>query len=205
MIEQDSTGIKAPSIGFFKLDVNPADKNRLIGSFDVKCSGDYDSLTTIVMALAPENVEDKEYMPASGFIYDLIFEADKPVTNIARAAHSVDMQAFAQAITQVSDSQNEAAYRLREHYANLLIRTIKRDADRGSLQTVDSFIESASDKKAFAPFARDISGMLMFLKNQQSSSIPDEDLQNRIEFLKPSLIRLRPQYVSASNHPRCFR
>jgi hypothetical protein len=135
------------------------------------------------MALAPEDVEDKEYMPASGFIYDLIFEADRPISNVARATHSVDMQAFAEAVTQISDSQSEAAYRLREHYANLLVRTIKRDADRGSLQTVDSFIESAGDQKEFAPFARDISGMLMFLKNQQSSSLSDEDLQNRIEFL----------------------
>ena len=183
VIEQDSTGIKAPKIGFFKLAVNPADKNRLIGSFEINCNNEYDSLTTIVMALAPENVEDKEYMPASGFIYDLIFEADRPISNIARAVHSVDMQAFAEAITQVSDTQSEAAFRLREHYANLLIRTIQRDADRGSLQTVDNFIESAGDQKAFAPFARDISGMLMFLKNQQSSSIPDEDLQNRIDFL----------------------
>lgn len=183
VILQDSTRVNQPKISFFKLDVNPADKNRLIGSFDVKCDGLYDSLTTVVMALAPEDVEDSKYMPASGFIYDLIFESDQPVANIARAAHSVDMQAFSQAVTEISDSQSEAAFRLREHYANLLIRTIKRDAERGSLQTVDNFIESAGDQKEFAPFARDISGMLMFLKNQQSSSLADEDLQNRIDFL----------------------
>ena len=183
VILQDSTRVNQPKISFFKLDVNPADKNRLIGSFAVKCDGLYDSLTTVVMALAPEDVEDSKYMPASGFIYDLIFESDQPVSNIARAAHSVDMQAFSQAVSEISDSQSEAAFRLREHYANLLIRTIKRDAERGSLQTVDNFIESAGDQKAFAPFARDISGMLMFLKNQQSSSIADEDLQNRIDFL----------------------
>lgn len=183
VIQQDSNGVKKPEIAFCKLDVNPADKNRLIGSIELNCDGTYDNLTTVVMALAPESVEDKEYMPASGFIYDLIFEADQPVTNIARTTHSIDMQAFAQAISGIADSQSEAAYRLREHYANLLIRTVQRDAERGTLKTVDSFIESASDQKAFAPFARDISGMLMFLKNQQSSSLPDEDLQNRIDFL----------------------
>ena len=183
VILQDSTGIKEPRISFFKLDVNPADKNRLIGSFNLDCDGSYDSLTTTVIALAPEDVEDSQYMPASGFIYDLIFEADQPITNIARAAHSVDMQAFTQSVTQMAESQSEGAFRLREHYANLLIRTVKRDAERGSLQTVDNFIESACDQKAFAPFARDISGMLTFLKNQQTSSIPDEELQNRIDFL----------------------
>jgi len=183
VILQDSTGIKAPKISFFKLNVNPADKNRLIGSFSLNCDGSYDNLTTTVIALAPEDVEDSEYMPASGFIYDLIFEADQSITNVTRAAHNVDMQAFSQSVTEIADSQSEAAFRLREHYANLLIRTVKRDAERGSLQTVDNFIESAGDQKALAPFARDISGMLMFLKNQQTSSIPDEELQNRIDFL----------------------
>lgn len=39
----------------------------------------------------------------------------------------------------------------------------------GSMTTVDAFIESASGNQNLAPFARDISGMLLFFRNQQSS------------------------------------
>lgn len=182
-IMQDSTGIQTPRITLFKLDVNPEDKNRLIGSIEINCDGSYDSLTLVVMALAPEDVDDSKYMPASGFIYDLNYETTSPIGNIARASTSVDMQAFARAIASTADNYSDSAIKVREQYANLLIRTVKRDIEKGSLTTVDAFIETASDKTLLAPFARDISGMLLFFKNQQSSVLSDEELQNRIDYL----------------------
>lgn len=180
---QDSTGIQIPKITFFTLDVNPADQNRLIGSIEVNCDGTYDGLTIVVMALAPEDVDDKTYMPAAGFIYDLNFEPVEPIVNASRGTHHLDMPALIEAVTATADTYTVSAIRLREHYANLLIRTVKRDVEKGSLETVDTFIESATSNAHLAPFARDISGMLMFFKNQQSSVFSDEELQNRIEIL----------------------
>jgi len=182
-ILQDSTGIQKPEITFFKLDVNPADKNRLIGSIDIKCDGTYDSLTVVVMALAPEEVDDTKYMPASSFIYDLLFETTEPVSNVARSSNTLNINALVQAVSSTSDDYSESALRVREQYANLLIRTIKRDLERGSLMTVDNFIEAQGNQAILRPFARDISGLLLFFKNQQTSAISDEELQNRIDFL----------------------
>ena len=182
-ILHDSTGIQPAKITFFKLEVNPNDKNRLIGSIEVNCDGSYDGMTTIVMALAPEELDDTKYMPASGFIYDLNFETTEPIVNAGRASHSIDMQTFAEVMSAMEGSYSESAVRLREHYANLLIRTVKREIENGSLQTVDTFIESAAASNSLAPFSRDILGMLMFYKNQQGCVISDEELQNRIDFL----------------------
>ncbi len=182
-ILQDSTGIQPPKITFFKLDVNPADKNRMIGSIEVNCDGTYDGLTVVVMALAPEDVDDASYMPASGFIYDLNFESIAPIANAVRGTHSLDMNAFIEAVNNAGDDYTVANIRMREHYANLLIRTIKRDIEKGSLATVDNFIESAGSNNRLTPFARDISGMLLFFKNQESSVFSDDELQNRIEML----------------------
>ncbi len=181
-ILQDSTGIQQPRLTFFNLDVNPADKNRLIGSIEVNCDGSYDSLTTVIMALAPEEIDDTLYMPASGFIYDLNFEIVEPIVNASHTRHNLDMNALIEAVDNSKD-YSVASIRVREHYANLLIRTVKRDIEKGSLETVDAFIETASDKAELAPFARDISGMLQFFRNQQSSVFSDEELQNRIEIL----------------------
>ncbi|HNX74164.1 MAG TPA: hypothetical protein PLM07_02640 [Candidatus Rifleibacterium sp.] len=182
-ILQDSTGIQPPKLTFFKLDINPADKNRMIGSIEVNCDGTYDGLTVVVMALAPEDVDDASYMPASGFIYDLNFEVGAAIANAVRGTHNLDMAAFIDSVNGAGDDYTVANIRMREHYANLLIRTVKRDIEKGSLATVDSFIESAGNNARLAPFARDISGMLLFFKNQQNSVFSDEDLQNRIEIL----------------------
>ncbi len=182
-ILQDSTGIQPPKITFFKLDVNPTDKNRMIGSIEVNCDGTYDGLTVVIMALAPEDIDDASYMPASGFIYDLTFESIAPIANAVRGTHSLDMNAFIEAVNNAGNDYTVANIRMREHYANLLIRTIKRDIEKGSLATVDSFIESAGSNTRLTPFARDISGMLLFFKNQESSVFSDDELQNRIEML----------------------
>ncbi|MDD3147279.1 MAG: hypothetical protein PHD82_08260 [Candidatus Riflebacteria bacterium] len=182
-IMQDSTGIQPAKITFFKLDVNPSDSNRLIGSIEVNCDGTYDGLTIVIMALAPEEVDDTTYMPASGFIYDLNFEIIEAIAGAVRNTHSLDMNAFIETVNNSADEYTIANIRMREHYANLLIRTVKRDIEKGSLSTVDNFIESAGNNSKLAPFARDISGMLLFFKNQQNSVFSDEDLQNRIEML----------------------
>lgn len=182
-ILQDSTGIQKPEISFLKLSPNPADKNRLIGSLDINCDGTYDMLTVVVMALAPEDVDDTKYMPASGFIYDLSFESTEPVSNIARASGSLNIDDLVQAVSSTSDDFSESALRVREQYANLLIRTVKRDLEKGSLQTVDSFIEAQGNQTILRPFARDMAGLLLFFKNQQTSAVSDEELQNRIDFL----------------------
>lgn len=182
-ILQDSTGIQTPKITFFTLDINPTDKNRLIGSIEVNCDGTYDGLTIVVIALAPEEIDDAQYMPASGFIYDLNFETTTPIVNATRNAHNLDMQAFVEAVTSSANTDSVPAIRLREHYANLLVRTVKRDIEQGSMETVDSFIESAADNALFAPYARDISGMLMFFKNDENSVFSGDDLQNRIDIL----------------------
>lgn len=183
-IMQDSTGIQPPKITFFNLDVNPADKNRLIGAIEVNCDGSYDGLSIVIMALAPEEIDDATYMPASGFIYDLNFEIVEAIANAVRGTHSLDMNAFIDTVNNAADEYTVANIRMREHYANLLIRTIKRDIEKGSLATVDSFIESAGSNAKLTPFARDISGMLLFFKNQQNSVFSDEELQNRIEMLQ---------------------
>jgi hypothetical protein len=182
-VMQDSTGIQPPQIRFFQLNANPADKNRLIGSIEIDCNGTYDSLTLIIMAMAPEDIDDTKYMPAAGFIYDLYYESLTPISNVAEASYNMDMQGFSRAIAATADDYTENSMKIREQYANMLIRTVKRDLEKGSLQTVDSFIETATDRALLAPFARDICGMLLFFKNQQSSSLSDEELQNRIDFL----------------------
>ena len=122
-------------------------------------------------------------MPASGFIYDLNFEVVEAIANASRGTHNLDMNAFIEAVNSAASDYSVANIRMREHYANLLIRTVKRDIEMGSLTTVDSFIESAAGNQNLAPFARDISGMLLFFRNQQSSVFSDDDLQNRIEML----------------------
>lgn len=182
-IMQDSSGIKKPEITMFKLEVNPADKNRLIGAIDLACDGTFDTLTIIVMALAPEDVDDTKYMPASGFIYDLNYETTSPIGTIAQASTHLNMQLFANAIAATADNYSDSAIKTREQYANLLIRTVKRDIEKGSLTTVDAFIETAADKALLAPFARDVASMLLFFKNEQSSVLSDDELQNRIDFL----------------------
>lgn len=61
------------SVNWIDLHVNPNDSNRLIGSSSLNTAG-YDQMHIIIMALAPEDLDDSKYMPAPSFIYDLDIE-----------------------------------------------------------------------------------------------------------------------------------
>jgi len=183
LVLSDSSGQAKPHLSFMKLDVNPADKNRLIGSVNVKSDGTYDRLKVIIMALAPEEVDDKEYMPVSGFIYDLRFETNSPFAAESDMA-TLNMQQF---VNKIKETQamptSEHSIRIRENYAHKLILAVRSDLEKGSFMVVDNFIEAATENDLLAPFARDISGMLRFYQAMPETSLAYEGLQARIEIL----------------------
>ena len=182
-ILQDSTGHHPPKLGFMKLAANPADKNRLIGSLNVKADGTYDRLKCIIIALAPEDVEDKDYMPASGFIYDLRIETNAPFA-ASNAASDLTMMQFVKKISSAADMPvSENAVRIRENYTHQLVLCIRQDLEKGSFKTVDAFIEAATENDLLSPYARDISGMLRFYLASPESRLSMADLQARIEIL----------------------
>lgn len=183
LVLSDSSRHAKPRLSFMKLAVNPADKNRLIGSINVKADGTYDKLKAIIIALAPEDIDDKEYMPVSGFIYDLRLEANSPFA-ANNSSSELNMQQF---VEKIKDTQNmpagENAVRIRENYAHKLMLSVRADLEKGSFKTVDAFIEAATENDSIAPFARDVSGMLRFYQTLPGNSLGIEDLQARIEIL----------------------
>ncbi len=177
----DSARQHKPRLSFMKLDPNPADNNRLIGSVTVKSDGTYDRVKCIIIALAPEDVEDTKYMPVSGFIYDLRFDLNSP---FAAAASSLNMQQFVSKIKQTAAMPvSENSVRIRENYAHELMLSVRQDLEKGSFKTVDSFIEAAAENDLLAPFARDISGMLRFYQTMPNGRLPNDGLQARLEIL----------------------
>lgn len=71
------------------------------------------------MALAPEEIDDATYMPASGFIYDLNFEVVEAIANASRGTHNLDMNAFIEAVAASDYS-----------VANIRMRTLCQSADQ---------------------------------------------------------------------------
>jgi hypothetical protein len=182
VILKDKSNHAKPILSFMKLIQNPADKNRLIGSANIKCDGTYDQLVCVIMALAPEEFDDAQYMPASPFIYDLRMETDSVFA--ATTTGSLNMQYFVDKINSTAEMQNsENAVRIRENYAHQLLMTIRNELESGSFASVDAFIEAADANYLLAPFARDISGMLRFYLSQSQAQISKDDLQARIEIL----------------------
>lgn len=183
LVLTDSTGHTQPKMSFMKLEVNPADKNRLIGSVNIKADGTFDRLKTIIIALAPEEVDDKEYMPVSGFIYDLRLEVNSPFAANANAG-GINMQQF---VARIKETQamptSENSVRIRENYAHRLMLAVRTDLEKSSFRTTDAFIEAATENDILAPFARDVSGMLRFYQTMPGNSLPNEGLQARIEIL----------------------
>ncbi len=176
----DSSNRQKPRLSFMKLEANPADKNRLIGSVSVKADGTFDQLECIIIALAPEDVDDGKYMPASGFIYDLRFELNSPFAADSQAG--LDMTQFVSKIRDANKTpSNETSVRIRENYAQQLMLSVRNDLEKGSFKTVDSFIEAATEHRFIAPFARDVSGILRFYQTLPESQA--EDLRVRIEIL----------------------
>jgi hypothetical protein len=134
------------------------------------------------MALAPEEFDDAQYMPASPFIYDLRMETDSVFA--ATTTGNLNMQYFVDKINSTAEMQNsENAVRIRENYAHQLLITIRNELESGSFASVDAFIEAADANSLLAPFARDISGMLRFYLSQSQAQISKDDLQARIEIL----------------------
>jgi hypothetical protein len=180
----DTSGQSKPRLHFMNLKVNPADKNRLIGSVTIKCDGVYDKLVSVVIALAPEDVNDEEYMPASAFIYDLRMEINSVFAGTSNTL-SFSMNQFIDKISATKDMPaNETTLRIRENYAHRLLVAVKKDLDKGSFLTIDAFIEnSKNNKKLMTPYARDLSGMLRFYLNSSFEGLNKTDLQKRINLL----------------------
>lgn len=183
IVLQDSARNLKPQIKFVSLSQNPADKNRLIGSTTISCDGKFDNLTAIVLALAPEEISDTKYMPAASFIYDISFEPVEQTPAVRALSRDFAVESFVAAVETSAQSHTDSAIRIREHYANLLLRTIKKEVEQGSLKTVDSFIENSSQKEFMAPYARDISGLLNFYLIQQNAAISDQEIKLRIDLL----------------------
>lgn len=185
VILQDGHETLLPKIKFIKLAVNPEDKMRRIGSINVPIDGTYDKLTCVIMALAPENIDDMAYSPAAGFIYDISMKQLGNNIAIAPQTDLMDMKTFVQKIETTSQMPaSESVFRLRENYARNLILKIKQDLDNDSLKSVNSFIEaSSSHTKIMAPYARDISGMLRFYANNQTGNLDMKLLQSKINIL----------------------
>ncbi|GAB4271519.1 MAG: hypothetical protein Kow0029_09290 [Candidatus Rifleibacteriota bacterium] len=179
----DSSNNSAPKLSFMKLAPNPADKNRLIGSLLIKSDGTYDKASCVLMALAPEEVNDTEYMPAAGFIYDLRIETNSPF--VAEGMPTMSVRQFVDKINSTASmTRSENAVKIRETYAHCLLLSIRKDLEQGSLKAVDEFIEIANvSNKYMAPFARDIAGMLRFYLTVRNNLLKKEDLQARIDLL----------------------
>lgn len=182
-VKQNTAGLKPPKISFFDLEVNPNDKNRLIGEINIECDSTYDGLFLVIMALAPEELDDTAYMPVSGFIYELNFALEK--NNVARAPRSAAfaIEAFTQNYQQDFLRKRHDDPQMREHYANLLLTAVKRELENGSLDLVDHFIKSSQNGKGPIEFAKEIAGLLLFAKSQQTSGLSEESLTERIELL----------------------
>ncbi|MDD3000244.1 MAG: hypothetical protein PHF29_00635 [Candidatus Riflebacteria bacterium] len=183
-IKQDTAGSKPPKISFFDLQVNPGDQNRLIGEINIECDSTYDGLFLVIMALAPEEVDDTTYMPVSGFIYELNFAVEK--NNVAARtpqAGDFSVEAFTQNYQRDFVHKRADDPQMREHYANLLLAAVKSDLDRGSLELVDRFIQKSQKGKGPIAFAKEIASVLLFAKSQQTSGISEEQLSERIELL----------------------
>jgi hypothetical protein len=187
VVLKDSFGNSKPQISFMKLKVNSADNNRLIGSVKVNCDGTYDKAFVVIMALAPEEVNDAEYMPVSGFIYDLRLEADATMAAVAAAntSTSFNMQAFVNKISATAKMpSSESVLRIRENYAHKLLLAVRKELEDGSLQTVDAFIAAGENlSELMSPYARDIAGMLRFYQASHAAAIAPQALQTRINIL----------------------
>lgn len=183
IVLQDSARNLKPKIEFVNLKTNPVEKNRHIGSTVIHCDGKFDNLTAIVLALAPEEICDTKYMPAASFLYDISFVPIEQTPAVHALSRDFAIHDFVAAVENTSQSHSDTAVRIREHYANLLLRTVKKEVEQGSLKTVDNFIEHSSQKHFMAPYSRDISGLLNFYLIQQNAAISDQEIKLRIELL----------------------
>ena len=177
----DSTGALEPRLAFMKLKVNPTDKNRLIGSNAVKADGAYDKLHCIIMALAPEDVDDTEYMPVSGFIYDLKIEQQ----TVAIADSSLSLEYLVSRLNHAEEMPDqENALMIKEHYAHKLLMNVRNELENGSFKTIDELLQTEDNHhKLLSPYARDISGMLRFYQIQPNENLNQEQLKLRIDQL----------------------
>jgi hypothetical protein len=181
LILSDSSGALEPRIGFMKLRVNPTDKNRLIGFNSIKANGAYDQLYCVIMALAPEEIDDSKYMPASGFIYDLKIEPQ----NTAIADNSLSLEYLVTRLNHAEKmTDRENALLIKEHYAHQLLMNVRQELENGSFKTIDELLRTEDNHhNLLSPYARDISGMLRFYQIQANENLDPEQLKLRIEQL----------------------
>jgi hypothetical protein len=184
MVFQDTSKQVLPVIKFINLKQNPSDQNRLIGSQKVKLASSYDRMTIVVMALAPEDVDDTKYMPASPFIYDLNIKEITPNAAISpeiSAGLSEPMSKFVLGlVAAIKDPDLEKSMAAREYYSNLLIKAVKSDLETSSFKTIDEFIncpERVSNKLILAPMAYELSSLLKFELSHANTSQLDKITQ----------------------------
>ena len=104
--------------------------------------------------------------------------------NVARAPGARPLQSgFTQNYQQDFLRKRHDDPQMREHYANLLLTAVKRELENGSLDLVDHFIKSSQNGKGPIEFAKEIAGLLLFAKSQQTSGLSEESLTERIELL----------------------
>ena len=189
MVFQDTSKQVLPVIKFIDLKQNPNDQNRLIGKQKVKIANSYDRMTIIVMALAPEEVDDTQYMPASPFIYDLSISeisGNSAISPQIRVQQSESMSKFVQGlVSALKDSNLEKSLTAREYYSNLLLKAVKSDLENSSFKTVDEYIaspERVSNKLVLAPMDHEISSLLRF-KLSHANGNQIEEINQRIKLL----------------------
>ena len=163
LIQHFSHGGRPARLSFIDLQENPADKNRLIGTGEVVLDGTHDDLTVVVMALAPEEADDTEYTPASGFIYDIALTSNggEAATQPPHAAR-FDLDRSAEFCRNTAGSNLDRHRAMHDHFRTLLLRSVTQEAEQGKTHTLDAFLQLAEDCPLDPGLTRDLRARVAF-------------------------------------------
>lgn len=162
LVRRSSKGLTAPVLDFIDLKVNPQDQNRLIGTGELAVDGRHDDLIVVVMALAPEDIDDTGYMPVSPFIYDLAFQFVGTPTVVARAEPAgFDLEAYAEFCRSTAGDTQERHIDTDEHFRALLRRAVTQELEQGRTETLDGFLDCAAALPGSRTAARDLLARLV--------------------------------------------
>lgn len=176
---QNSKKPAPPKLARMTMAPNPNNSVRSIGSLKLNVDHNYDAAQIILMAVAPEHIDDTKYMPASPFIYDLNISFRENASAAPYPPASIDMPHVASAI-KTNAFNNNGNQDMLQHYSNILTSTIKRELESGSLETTQAFIEALPQNPDLNAFRRQILTLINFANTRN----PSPNLKEAINQLK---------------------
>ncbi len=158
-----------PKILQMPLAPNPDNQIRSIGELKVKINSNYDAAQVILMALAPEEVDDTKYMPSSPFIYDLNINFTEKTTHGSPLPEALDMPYMASMLKRAGVSGGKVNEEMLQHYSNILTSTIKLELESGSLKTTEAFIAALTQNPELNSYRRQVLTLVNFANTRNPS------------------------------------